>query len=202
MVESPCSTMERPFISESHRGQGESEAWGRGTQQAAFNFPVFFQNPPSPCPSTSLNLFSHGHVTPGFNAFKQTQPPHCSLRTAAASSTQEPNTPMEISSRRQFSQTPLLPDLQVRGGGERPRTAEGTVQADIQKKFLLDKRKTLCCQPQHKCCFANEAHWKHLQDLQKSQCEQSRSSWPCNACFNLPKQTGGFVHCPLIHVIC
>lgn len=149
---------------ESHGAKGK-QSLGQGNSAGSIQFScTFFQNPP--CPSMSLNSFSHGHITPGFTAFRQTQPPHCSLQTVAVSSTREPSTLMEISSHGQLSQTPLL--LWVRGGKERLQAAVGTTQADIEKKFLLDKRKTCCCQPQQKCCFTREVHWKHLQDLRKS----------------------------------
>lgn len=76
--------------------------------------------------------------------------------------------------------------------------AAGTTQADFKKQLLLDKRRTCCHSvlpaswPQHPC---------QTSASDKKTRGWSQSLWPPSTCFNLPRQTGGLVHCPLRQVI-
>lgn len=76
--------------------------------------------------------------------------------------------------------------------------AEGTTGAELKKKLPWLNRRSLChpalpaVWPQHQRC---------PQGVRRAQEEQSHSLWPPSTCFNLPRHTGGFVHCPLRQVI-
>lgn len=198
MAETPCRATEKPFHSDSHAGD---ESTGGDLTRHQWTSPCLFWDlsflsaqPFGTCDSLWL---WHGF------------PQHChpcrliilahSLLTIVVSPAREhcsDGDPLTLQG------SAKLPSSQTHHGGKRQQAAERTTRANFKKKQLLGKRRTHCfsvlpaSQPLHKCCCT-----KCPQDLRKGQQEQSHSLCPHNMCFNLPRHTGGLVHCPSVQVI-
>lgn len=99
-----------------------------------------------------------------------------------------------------FSQTPLLPNPPW---WRDTAGSRGDYRSELQEETPSGQKKdsSLFCPAGIAAPAQVLLHQWCPQDLRKRKREQSHSLWPHSTCFNLPRQTGGFVHCPPVQVI-